>query len=85
MPWDIWEDDLEEAQAWARTAEAVLERLGGHAVRPWNPNEFGTVLDLEGDNEWRFVLPGGTALKEKVLGRDASRRRTVRREPRDLS
>ena len=63
---------FEEAHAWARTAEAVLDRLGGHELmRAWYLNDLGSLLDLEGEKEKAIrVYREAIALKEKVLGRD---------------
>ena len=63
---------FEEAHAWARIAEAVLQRLGGHELmRAWYLNNLGSVLDLEGKKEKAIrVYQEAIALKEKVLGRD---------------
>jgi tetratricopeptide (TPR) repeat protein len=59
-----------DAHQWAKTAEAVLQRLGGHdLLRAWLLNDLGCVLELEGRRA-EAVLPHeqALALKEKALG-----------------
>jgi len=61
-----------EAQAWATTADAVLERLGGHEIlRAWLLNDLGNVLQSQGDTQSAVAMQReGLAIKEKVLGGD---------------
>jgi eukaryotic-like serine/threonine-protein kinase len=59
-----------EAHSWAKAAEAVLDRLGGHdLLRAWLLNDLGCVLELEGKREEAVrVDQQSVALKERVLG-----------------
>jgi eukaryotic-like serine/threonine-protein kinase len=61
-----------EAQGWATTADAVLERLGGHELlRAWLLNDLGNVLQVQGETEEAVEMQQqGLVLKEKVLGPD---------------
>jgi serine/threonine protein kinase/tetratricopeptide (TPR) repeat protein len=63
---------FEEAKRWDETAEAVLERLGGHdLLRAWLLTDMGLVYDHHGYKEeaLRAHLEA-VALKEKALGAD---------------
>ena len=66
------EGHFEEAHHWAKTAEAVLERLGGHdLLRAWLFNDLGCVLELEGRmEESAHAQQQALSLKGKVLGPD---------------
>jgi serine/threonine protein kinase/tetratricopeptide (TPR) repeat protein len=61
-----------EGQHWAKMADAVVRRLGGHELlEAWLLNDLGNVLGLEG--EWKaaaYTLRQALALKQKVLGHD---------------
>jgi serine/threonine protein kinase/tetratricopeptide (TPR) repeat protein len=59
-----------EAHAWAKTAESVLERLGGHELaRAWLLNNLAAVEDTEGLREEALRAHiEALALKEKVRG-----------------
>ena len=61
-----------EAEVWATTADAVLQRLGGHELlRAWLLNDLGNVLLVQGDTEAAVAMQRqGLILKEKVLGSD---------------
>ena len=63
---------FDEAERWSGTAEAVLQRLGGHELlRAWQLNNIGAVRGLRGDREARAAAQQqALALKEKALGRD---------------
>jgi serine/threonine protein kinase/tetratricopeptide (TPR) repeat protein len=66
------EGQFEEAKRWYETAEAVLERLGGHdLLRAWLLNNMGLVYNDHGYKEeaLRAHLQA-VALKEKALGPD---------------
>ncbi|HEX4405436.1 MAG TPA: serine/threonine-protein kinase [Polyangia bacterium] len=59
-----------DAHAWARTAEAVLARIGGHEVeRAWLLNNLAAVEGAEGHSEEALHAHlEALALKEKVRG-----------------
>jgi eukaryotic-like serine/threonine-protein kinase len=61
-----------DAQRWAKYAEAILRRLGGHELQQaWLLNNLGCVYDLQGDREGSLrAQQQGLALKERALGRD---------------
>jgi len=61
-----------EAGRWAGTAEAVLQRLGGHELmRAWQLNNIGAVRGLRGDHAAELLAQQqALGLKEKALGRD---------------
>ena len=63
---------FEEAERWSGTAEAVLQRMGGHELlRAWQLNNIGAVRGLRGDHEAALLAQQqALALKEKALGRD---------------
>ena len=66
------EGHFEEGHHWAKTAGAVLERLGGHdLLRSWLLNDLGCVLELEGlRDESARTQQQALSLKLKVLGPD---------------
>jgi tetratricopeptide (TPR) repeat protein len=64
------EGHFEEGHEWAKTAEAVLKRVGGHdLLHAWLLNDLGCLHDLEGDlvaailDQQRALM-----LKQKALG-----------------
>jgi serine/threonine protein kinase len=61
-----------DAQRWAKTADAILQRLGGHELlQAWLLNNLGCVFELHGELEAALhAQQEGLALKEKALGRD---------------
>jgi tetratricopeptide (TPR) repeat protein len=61
-----------EAHRWAKQANAVLKRLGGHdLLQAWLKNDLACVYALEGDEEAGVeAAKEGLAIKERVLGRD---------------
>ncbi len=63
---------FDEAERWAKTAESVLRRLGGHEqLRAWLLNNVGGVYEIKGDADAALrVQQDALALKEKTLGRD---------------
>ena len=63
---------FEEAERWSGTAEAVLQRMGGHELlRAWQLNNIGAVRGLRGDRGAALLAQQqALALKEKALGRD---------------
>ncbi|MES1208246.1 MAG: serine/threonine-protein kinase, partial [Pseudomonadota bacterium] len=63
---------FEEAQRWAKNAEAVLQRLGGHEqVRAWLLNNLGGIYEMQGDGAASLKAhEDALALKEKALGRE---------------
>jgi serine/threonine protein kinase len=63
---------FKEAHRWARTADAILARLGGHdLLRAWLLNDLGCVLELEGEKDQAATVhERSLALKEKALGRE---------------
>jgi len=68
------EGNFAEADRWAKTADSVLQRLGGHELqRAWLLNNVASVEDLQGKEDAALrAHEEALALKEKVLGRDAS-------------
>jgi len=66
------ENEFEEAERWFGTAEAVLQRLGGHELqRAWQLNNIGAVRALRGDHGGALAaFQQAQMLKEKVLGHD---------------
>jgi serine/threonine protein kinase len=66
------ETQFDEAERWSGTAEAVLQRLGGHELlRAWQLNNIGTVRGLKGDRLAALqALQQSLVLKEKALGHD---------------
>jgi eukaryotic-like serine/threonine-protein kinase len=65
------EGQFEDAHRWARVAEAILQRLGGHdLLRSWSLNDVGTVYFRQGDRESAIrAFRESLELKGKVLGR----------------
>jgi serine/threonine protein kinase/tetratricopeptide (TPR) repeat protein len=61
-----------EAQRWAKTADSVLQRLGGHELlHAWLLNNLGGIFELQGQGEAALrSQQAGLALKEQALGRD---------------
>jgi serine/threonine protein kinase len=62
----------DEAERWSGTAEAVLQRIGGHELlRAWQLNNIGAVRGLRGERGAALLAQQqALALKEKALGRD---------------
>jgi tetratricopeptide (TPR) repeat protein len=63
---------VDEAERWSGTAEAVLQRLGGHdLLRAWQLNNVGALRTVRGDHAGALLAhQQALALKEKVLGHD---------------
>jgi serine/threonine-protein kinase len=63
---------FDEGRRWAKTAEAILQRLGGHELlQAWVLNDLGNVYELEGDRQAAVqAQEQGLALKVKALGRE---------------
>ncbi len=63
---------FDEAQRWARNAEAVLQRLGGHEqLRAWLLNNLGGIYEMRGEQEAALrAQQDALLLKEKTLGPD---------------
>jgi serine/threonine protein kinase len=61
-----------DAQSWAKTADSVLQRLGGHdLLQAWLLNNLGGLFEIQGDREAALrTFQEGLALKEKALGPD---------------
>jgi serine/threonine protein kinase/tetratricopeptide (TPR) repeat protein len=61
-----------DAQLWAKYAQAILRRLGGHELQQaWLLNNVGPVYELQGEREQALrATQDGLALKERALGRD---------------
>jgi serine/threonine protein kinase/tetratricopeptide (TPR) repeat protein len=61
-----------EGQRWAKTADGVLERLGGHELlRAWLLNDVGNVLEAQGDKDAAVrAQQQGLELKQRALGSD---------------
>ena len=66
------ENEFEEAERWSGTADAVLQRVGGHELlRAWQQNNIGVVRGRFGQRAAALrALQEALALKEKALGRD---------------
>src|SRR5262245_35359139 len=66
------EAQFDEAERWSGTAEAVLQRVGGHELlRAWQLNNIGTVRGLKGDRAAALqALQQSLVLKAKALGHD---------------
>jgi len=64
------EGHFEEAHRWAKIADAVLDRIGGHELlHAWLLNDLGCVYELEGRRaESAQVQQTALSLKERVLG-----------------
>ena len=62
----------EEAERWSGTADAVLQRIGGHELlRAWQLNNIGAVRGLRGDPKAALLAQQqALVLKEKALGHD---------------
>ncbi len=61
-----------DAQRWAKYADAILQRLGGHVLlQAWLLNNLGGLAEIRGDREVALRRQQeGLALKERALGRD---------------
>src|SRR5450631_2762624 len=61
-----------DAQRWAKYADAILQRLGGHVLlQAWLLNNLGGLFEIRGDREAALRMQQeGLALKERALGRD---------------
>ncbi len=61
-----------EAQRWAKTGDAVLQRLGGHELlHAWLLNNLGGIFEIQGEREAALrAQQEGLTLKEQALGRD---------------
>jgi serine/threonine protein kinase/tetratricopeptide (TPR) repeat protein len=61
-----------DAQRWAKYADAILQRLGGHVLlQAWLANNLGGLFEIRGEREAALRMQQqGLALKEKALGRD---------------
>jgi len=61
-----------DGQRWARTAETVLDRMGGHELlQAWLLNDLGSVLEAQGMLEEAVESHRKSlAIKTRVLGRD---------------
>ncbi|HVV15651.1 MAG TPA: protein kinase [Polyangia bacterium] len=66
------EGRFDEAQGWAKNAEAVLERLGGHEqLRAGLLDNLGDIDEMRGDREGALkAQQEALALKESALGRE---------------
>src|SRR6185312_17175702 len=62
----------DEAQRWAKNAEAVLQRLGGHEqLRAWLLNNLGGIYEMRGEREAALrAQQDALLLKQKALGED---------------
>ncbi len=61
-----------DAQRWAKYADAILQRLGGHVLlQAWLLNNLGGLYEIRGEREAALRMQQeGLALKEGALGRD---------------
>jgi eukaryotic-like serine/threonine-protein kinase len=61
-----------DAQRWAKYAEAILQRLGGHVLlQAWLLNNLGGLFEIRGEREAALrTHQEALALKERALGRD---------------
>jgi serine/threonine protein kinase/tetratricopeptide (TPR) repeat protein len=61
-----------DAQRWAKYADAILQRLGGHVLlQAWLLNNLGGLFEIRGEREAALRMQQeGLALKERALGRD---------------
>ncbi|HEY4395794.1 MAG TPA: serine/threonine-protein kinase [Polyangia bacterium] len=61
-----------DALQWAKYAQAILQRLGGHELQQaWLLNNLGAIYELQGEREQALRASSeGLALKERALGRD---------------
>lgn len=66
------EGRYDDAQRWARYADAILQRLGGHVLlQAWLLNNLGGLFEIRGEREAALRMQQeGLALKERALGRD---------------
>jgi len=66
------DDQFDEAERWSGTADAVLQRLGGHELlRAWQLNNIGLVRGLRGDYGAALLAQEqALALKERALGHE---------------
>ncbi len=66
------EGRYEDAQRWAKYADAILQRLGGHVLlQAWLLNNLGGLFEIRGEREAALRMQQeGLALKERALGRD---------------
>jgi tetratricopeptide (TPR) repeat protein len=66
------EGQYDEAERWSGTAEAVLQRLGGHdLLRAWQLNNIAAVRGMRGDHSAALAADQqALALKERALGHD---------------
>ncbi|HVY39657.1 MAG TPA: serine/threonine-protein kinase [Polyangia bacterium] len=64
---------FQDAQMWAATASAVLERIGGHdQLRAWLLNNVGCSYSVHHDDDAAVhALESASALKERILGKDS--------------
>ena len=73
---------FDAAERWSGTAEAVLQRMGGHELlRAWRLNDIGAVRGIRGERGAALLAQQqAIALKERALGTttrtSASRRAT---------
>jgi serine/threonine protein kinase/tetratricopeptide (TPR) repeat protein len=63
---------FDEAQRWAKNAEAVLQRLGAHEqLRAWLLNNLGGIYEMRGEREAALrAQQDALSLKQKALGED---------------
>ncbi len=63
---------FDEAERWSGTAEAVLQRMGGHELlRAWLLNNIGAVRGMRGERGAALLAQQqAMALKERALGHD---------------
>jgi serine/threonine protein kinase len=66
------EGQYDEAERWSGTAEAVLQRLGGHdLLRAWQLNNIAAVRGMRGEHSAALAADQqALALKERALGPD---------------
>jgi tetratricopeptide (TPR) repeat protein len=66
------EGRIDDGLRWAKIADAVLQRLGGHdLLRAWLLNDLGAVLQVKGDKDAAFKKwQEAVSIKERSLGRD---------------
>jgi hypothetical protein len=63
---------FDEAERWSGTADAVLQRVGGHELlRAWQLNNIGAVRGLKGEHEAALLAQQqALVLKQQALGPD---------------
>jgi eukaryotic-like serine/threonine-protein kinase len=63
---------FDEAERWSGTAEAVLQRMGGHELlHAWQLNNIGAVRGLKGEREAALrAQQQAILLKQRALGHD---------------